>query len=282
MNKQTILAGLGIIAVALLFILGRTTDNKKPLAIPAATSNSKSFDVQHFIEDSKQKPSPSQAIYITKLENGISRGDVPVQQIQAYNGLANFWKDSIRLFEPYLFYLSKAAKLDNSEKSLTFAAQLFLEALRGEQDDTKLNWETTEAISLFESAIKLNPGNDSLRIGLGSCYIYGKGRSGNPEETMKGIQELLAVARKDSNNMKAQIVLGVGGLVSGQFDKALERFQRVVTKEPNNLEAIAYLADAYAAKGNKEEAIKWYTISKRLANNPHYSEEVDKRINSLK
>ena len=282
MNKQTILAGLGIIAVALLFILGRTTDNKKPLAIPAATSNSKSFDVQHFIEDSKQKLSPSQAIYITKLENGISRGDVPVQQIQAYNGLANFWKDSIRLFEPYLFYLSKAAKLDNSEKSLTFAAQLFLEALRGEQDDTKLNWETTEAISLFESAIKLNPGNDSLRIGLGSCYIYGKGRSGNPEETMKGIQELLAVARKDSNNMKAQIVLGVGGLVSGQFDKALERFQRVVTKEPNNLEAIAYLADAYAAKGNKEEAIKWYTISKRLANNPHYSEEVDKRINSLK
>ena len=172
--------------------------------------------------------------------------------------------------------------MDNSEKSLTFAAQLFLEALRGEPDDAKLNWETTEAISLFESALKLNPDNDSLRIGLGSCYVYGKGRSGSPEETMKGIQELLAVARKDSNNMKAQVVLGVGGLVSGQFDKALERFQRVVAKEPNNLEAIAYLADAYAAKGNKEEAIKWYNISKRLANNPHYSEEVDKRINSLK
>ena len=99
---------------------------------------------------------------------------------------------------------------------------------------------------------------------------------------MKGIQELLAVARRDSNNMKAQVVLGVGGLVSGQFDKALERFQKVVSKEPGNLEAIAYLADAYAAKGNKEEAIKWYTVSKRLANNPHYTQEVDKRIQSLK
>ncbi len=273
---------LGIVAVGLLFMLGRTSDNKKPAAVTAIPSTAKSFDPQHFIEDESKKLSPSQALYISKLENGISRGDVPAQQIQAYNGLANFWKDSIRLFEPYLFYLSKAAKLDNSEKSLTFAAQLFLEALRGEPDDAKLNWETTEAISLFESALKLNPDNDSLRIGLGSCYVYGKGRSGSPEETMKGIQELLAVARKDSNNMKAQVVLGVGGLVSGQFDKALERFQRVVAKEPNNLEAIAYLADAYAAKGNKEEAIKWYNISKRLANNPHYSEEVDKRINSLK
>ena len=282
MNKQTILAGVGIIAVALLFILGRTTDTKKPIADVSGSSNIKSFDVQHFIEDAKKKLSPSQALDITKLENGISRGDVPTQQVQAYNGLANFWKDSIRLFEPYLFYLSKAAKLDYSEKSLTFAAQLFLEALRGEPDEAKLNWETTEAISLFESALKLDPGNDDLRIGLGSCYVYGKGRNGNPEETMKGIQELLAVARKDSNNMKAQIVLGVGGLVSGQFDKALERFQRVLKNEPNNQEAIAYLADAYAAKGNKAEAIKWYTISKRLVNNPHYSEEVDKRINSLK
>ena len=99
---------------------------------------------------------------------------------------------------------------------------------------------------------------------------------------MKGIQELLAVARKDSNNMKAQLVLGVGGLVSGQLDKALDRLQKVVKNQPTNLEAISFLADAYAAKGNKDEAIRWYNISKRLANNPHYTEEVDKRINSLK
>jgi len=276
------LAGAGILAVVLLFILGRTTDTKQPVAGPASFSNSKSFDAQGFIAAAKQKLTPSQTIYVSKLENGISRGDVPAQQVQVYNSLANFWKDSVHLFEPYLFYLSKAAKLDNSEKSLTFAAQLFLEGVRSEQDEAKLNWETAEAISLFESAIKLNPGNDDLRIGLGSCYVYGKGRSGNPEETMKGIKELLTVARKDSNNMKAQIVLAVGGLVSGQFDKAIERLQKVLAKEPNNQEAIAYLADAYAAKGNKEEAIKWYTISKRLVNNPHYSEEVDKRINSLK
>ena len=282
MKKQFILAGAGIIAITLLFFFCRTTEKKSPITNVESVLNTQTFDIQRFIESSKQNLTPAQVLIVTKLENGISRGDVPAQQLQAYNSLANFWKDTAKLFEPYLFYVSKAAKLDNSEKSLTFAAQIFLEALRGEQDNSKLDWETSEAISLFENAIKLNPENDDLRIGLGSCYIYGKGRSGNPEQTMKGIQELLGVARRDSNNMKAQVVLGVGGLVSGQFDKALERFQKVVNKEPGNLEAIAYLADTYAAKGNKAEAIKWYTLSKRLANNPHYTEEVDKRIQSLK
>ena len=172
--------------------------------------------------------------------------------------------------------------LDNSEKNLTFAAQLFLDNLKGEHDEAKLNWKKSEAISLFEKAIELNPTNDELRIGLGSCYVFGAAANGDPQETMKGIKELLAVVRKDSNNMKAQMVLGVGGYVSGQYDKAVERLQKVITQQPNNIEAIAFLADTYAAKGDNKEAIKWYTISKRFVNNPAYSKEVDERIKLLK
>ena len=98
---------------------------------------------------------------------------------------------------------------------------------------------------------------------------------------MKGIQQLLSVVRKDSNNMKAHMMLGVGGFVSGQYDKAIERLQKVIKAQPDNIEAVAFLADAYAAKGDKAEAIKWYTISKRLVNDSHYSQEVDERIKGL-
>ena len=81
--------------------------------------------------------------------------------------------------------------------------------------------------------------------------------------------------------MKAQLMLGVGGFVSGQYDKAIERLQKVVKAQPDNVEAVAFLADSYAAKGDKAEAIKWYTVSKRLVNDPHYNQEVDERIKSL-
>ena len=203
------------------------------------------------------------------------------QQIAAYNQLAAFWKDSARIFEPYAYYLSEGAKLDNSEKNLTFAAQLILNNLRFEQDDAKLSWESALAAELFEKAIQINPSNDDLKIGLGSCYIFGKGRNGSTEETMKGIQQLLSVVRKDSTNMKAQMMLGLGGLVSGQYDKAIERLNKVVNAEPSNMEAIEYLANAYAANGKKPEAVKWFKILRRMDNSPEFLKQVDEKIKSL-
>jgi tetratricopeptide (TPR) repeat protein len=283
MNKQLLLAATGLILVAGLFFFGRTVSKKTTVATTSAEAKTAApaFNITQYITDAKQKLTASQVLTLGKLENSVTRGDVLNQQIAANNQLANFWKDSARAFEPYIYYLSAAAKLDKSEKNLTFAAQLILDNLRAEQDATKLDWKTEQAIELFEQAITLNPESDDLKIGLGSCYIYGKGRTGKPEETMKGIQQLLAVVRKDSLNMKAQLVLGVGGYVSGQYDKAIDRLTKVVKAEPNNLEAIAFLADAYANKGDKIEAIKWYTEMKKVANNPEYSKEIEERIKHL-
>ena len=283
MNKQLLLAATGLILVAGLFFFGRTVSKKTTVAATPANAKTATpaFNITQYITEAKQKLTASQVLTLGKLENNVTRGDVLNQQITANNQLANFWKDSARAFEPYIYYLSAAAKLDKSEKNLTFAAQLILDNLRGEQDAAKLDWKTEQAIELFEQAITLNPESDDLKIGLGSCYIYGKGRTGKPEETMKGIQQLLAVVRKDSLNMKAQLVLGVGGYVSGQYDKAIDRLTKVVKAEPNNLEAIAFLADAYANKGDKTEAIKWYTEMKRVANNPEYSKEIEERIKHL-
>ena len=281
LKKQLIFILTGLALVILLFIFG-TTVAPKSKSGPPAISAVKTFDIHNFINEEKKHLSASQVINLGKLENSVTRGDVNSQLIIANTQLANFWKDSARSFEPYFYYLSEAAKLDKSEKNLTFAAQLILQNLRGEEDEAKLNWKTEEAIALFEKAVELYPNNDDLKIGLGSCYIFGKGRTGGPQETMKGIQHLLSVVRKDSTNMKAQMMLGVGGYVSGQYDKAIERLQKVVKAQPENLEAIAFLADTYAAKGDKKEAVKWYLISKRLMNDPHYSQEVDERIKLLR
>lgn len=277
MKKQIILIAAGIILVITLFFLGKTVSDSKPVATTPA-QKTQSFDIEKFISDEKNHITPSQLNFLSKIEDSFASSS---NKISAYKSMAAFWKDSIHLFEPFAYYTEAAAKLDNSEKSLTFAAQIFLEGLRGEDDLAKVEWEAGEAISLYEKALAINPENDDLKIELASCYIYGKGRSGDPQETMKGIQQLLSVVRKDSTNMKAQMVLGVGGYVSGQYDKAIARLKKVVTAQPDNFEAIAFLADTYAAQGNKAEAIKWYTVSKNLSNNPDYNNEVDKRIKTL-
>ena len=279
MKQQLILSASGLLLLISLLVFGKIESQKSDF--PHTEHTSAAFNVTDSIQRAKQSLSPSQLLYVTNLENSITRGDVKQQSHNNYIHLANFWKDSIKTFVPYAYYLSEASKLDNSEKSLTFAARLILDSMRREENEVIKAWEAETAIVLFEKAIQLNPANDDLRIGLGSCYVYGKGMTGNAAETMKGVQELLKVVDKDSNNMKAQKVLGIGGVISKQYGKAISRLNKVVTAEPGDLEAVSWLADAYAEGGDKKNAVRWYEYSKKLVNNPAYSREVDIRIKAM-
>ncbi len=264
-----------------MLIFGRTETAKIDDSVQSVAEKS-TFNIKDIIATEKRKLTPAQIISVSKLENNITRGDLKKQEGNQYRALADFWKDSAEIFLPYAYYLSEAAKLDNSEKSLTFAARLILESMRGEENVQIKTWEAQVAASLFQKGLQLDPGNDDLKVGLGSCYVYGQGMGGDPQQTMKGIQQLLEVVRKDSNNMQAQMVLGIGAVISGQNEKGIERLNKVVSFDPHNLEAVSWLADAYAAIGDKGNAVKWYEQSKHLVNNSEFRKEVDERIKQLK
>ena len=283
-KQQVYLLLIGLASFSLLLFVGSTVAEKEmPVTNEAANqTHDHVFDIESELANAKKKLTVLQTNTINRLENSVFRGDIKDQQYKAYNEMAAFWKDSLDNHELYVFYVSKAAKLVSSEKNLSFAAQLILREVRNEDNPEKRGWKAEQAIALFEKAIELNPANDSLKVGLGSSYIFGKGIAGSPEETMKGIQTLLQVVRKDSSNMQAQLALGIGGVISTQYDKAILRLQTVIENQPNNLEAISWLADAYAAKGDKANALRWYETSKRIVNNPQFSKEVDERIKQIK
>ena len=211
------------------------------------------------------------------LENSITRGDVKEQQIHLYHRLARFWADSVHIFAPYAWYTGEAAKLENSEKSLTFAAHQFLDGLMREDDPAMQNWLAASAKVLFEKAIAINPANDSSTIGLGACYIFGN-LSDNP---MQGILPIREIVQRNPDNLYAQLVLGLGGRKSGQYDKAIERFNIIVGKQPDNIEAVFNLAECYDLKGDKTNAVKWYRQAKQLVKLPEAQKEIDKRITEL-
>ena len=271
----------GVLLLALLMIFGKTAE-KKEMPTQAAAASAAAFDIQKLETETRQKLTASQSAVLARLDNSVSRGNVKDQQANAYEQMAKFWKDSLHNHELYVFYLSKAAKLVNLEKNLTFAARQTLDELRNEGNTAIRSWKAEQAIDLYQQAISLNPNRDSLKVELASCYVFGKGMAGDPQETMKGIQQLLSIVNKDSMNMQAQLVLGIGGVVSNQLDKAIVRLQTVVEHEPGNLEAMSWLADAYANKGDKQNAVKWYEAIKRMVNKPEFSKEVDERIKTLK
>jgi tetratricopeptide (TPR) repeat protein len=282
-KQQIILVAAGASLLVILYFFGNTVPApKKPAAInEQGNSAENAIDFPQILQASKSRLSPQQQAFVSQLESRVVRGDVKEQQLHVDQELARFWRDSVQqAFLPYAYYTAQAAKLESSEKSLTFAAQLFFYNLRFQEDPALKTWMANQAKELFERVLQINPANDSAKIGLGGSYIFG-GTAGNPQEVMQGIQQILEVVRRDSSNMYAQFILGLGGIESGQLDKAIDRLTKVVRHEPENLDAVLTLADACERKGDKPAAIGWYQQARKLISDKQMIQEIDQRIKSL-
>lgn len=296
MNRQQIIfITAAISAVFLLFFFARTVppkkddhannDHAKAAITPPASAG---LDFATMLGLAKKRLNPAQLQKVTEWENSVVRGDVKNQQIQVYRKLSAFWMDSIGAFVPYAKYIAEAAKLENSEKTLTFAAHLFLGELQTVEEQPLKVWMAIEAKELFEKALELNPGNDSTKIGLGSTYFFGAAGNDPP---MKGIGLIREAAEKNPNNAFAQYMLGVGSFISAQWPKAIERFEKVLQLQPENLEAMLRLADAYEQSGNKEKAKKWYMqfvqtvkvleAQKKFRSSPEMIKQIEEHIKLL-
>jgi len=285
-RQQIIVAGTGVLLLLALYFFGQTVPPQKKQEPSEGgaqgASISRPISTEDILQASQSKLTPTQLEYVTRLQHAVVRGDVKVQQLDASRSLAAFWRDSVQNgFLPFAYYTAEVAKLENSEKSLTFAARIFLESLRGQDNPAVKSWMATNAKELFEKALELNPQNDSTKVGLGASYVFGS-TAGSPTEVMQGIQRILEVARRDTSNMYAQFMLGWGGIVSGQFDKAIERLTTVVRHQPANIEAILLLAEVHQQQGNKADAIRWYQVARKLVDNPDMIREIDQSIQSLR
>ena len=263
-----------------IYFCGSTIPPKKNIdrAATAMASDSNAITINNILDASRSQLTASQQTHVAMLETAVVRGDVKDQQIRVFNQLASFWRDSAHMLLPAAWYTAEAAKLENSEKNLTFAARLFLDGVQRQENPGLRKWMAEQAKELFEKALVINPANDSLKVGLGSCYIFG----GISETPMQGILMVREIADRNPANTYAQYTLAVGSLLSGQLDKAIERLLKVVQYEPGNADAVLLLADTYEQQGDKTNAVKWYEASKKLIDNPEFKKDIDNRINSLK
>lgn len=227
---------------------------------------------------SKSRLTPAQLLQVQALEGKIP-GDTmqTTQKMEAYHQLAHFWREDVRLFEPYIWYESEAARLENSEKSLTFAAHLLLDNLQQEEDEQLRRWKALLAKDLFERSLILNPQNDSARVGLGACYLFGS-ISAMP---MVGIRQIREVVQRDSAFVYGQMTLAKASLLSNQPDKAAERLLTIIRLQPNSLDAHLLLAEVREQQGDKAEAISLYQSCLKLTELKALKKALEERIQEL-
>ncbi len=277
-KPQLILILLGLLLFSVLYFF----TPRFAATVGSATAQSNENQIvttESILNSAKLALSENQKIALLSIENQLKMASTKEDSIKSYNQLKRFWADSAQKLAPYLYFTYRAALLENSEKSLTFAAQQLVDNLLTPDAPPALQpWIAGNAKVLLEKALVINPKNDSAKINLGACYLFGN-LSDNP---MQGITKIKEVVDNDSTNSYGQFILALGGKKSGQYDKAIERFLSVLKIKPNHIEAMVHLAECYELTNQNALAIEWYTKVSNNVNIPEAKEAISKRIQELK
>jgi protein O-mannosyl-transferase len=171
----------------------------------------------------------------------------------------SFWKNSEALWN---HTLSVTANNDFAHNNLGF---LYLR--RGELD---------EAISHFETALKIRSGNSQTRYNLGTALVHTNlantlARKGRPEEAIVHYEEAIKL-RPDYGD--AYYNFGSVLFQQGRISDAIVQWQKALAIQPNDAAAHTSLGNAFLQKGWPDQAIPHY--QRALEINPR---EVNARNN---
>ena len=112
-------------------------------------------------------------------------------------------------------------------------------ALKAQDNENLRTFAAANARKAFENALSLNPTDIAHKINLALAFVDG---GDNP---MKGIGMLTELTKEHPNNPTIFMTLGKLAMRTGQYDKAVGRFEKVLELDKKNTVAHCLLADAY-------------------------------------
>lgn len=279
-GKQYIIIGAVVLLIAFLFtrdIKGLVKPEEETTAVAAAGEMAPTAPQEINLEEvsttGKNIINTSLASEITTLENKYKTTSSESTKTQLAQELAAKW-DDVEQPIPSALYLEIIASKEKSLPTWLNAGERFMKAFDLTRDSVMQPALLQKAHAAYNSAFAIDSTNAEAKTGLGITIVNGMGMP------MKGIAMLMDVVKQDPKNLKANMSLGTFAIKSGQFDKAIIRFNDIIAQKPSP-DAYFYLATAYENLGKKKEAVDAYLNSKKLAANPTLSKFIDKKVAEL-
>jgi tetratricopeptide (TPR) repeat protein len=82
-------------------------------------------------------------------------------------------------------------------------------------------------------------------------------------------------------HFNGNLALGKFGIISGQYDKAVNRLEKVLSLQPENAEALFLSGEAYSNLGLNEKAISCFSKCKEIVENEDLKKEIDAYLQQL-
>jgi tetratricopeptide (TPR) repeat protein len=270
-RSRLLLAGLVAGAVVLTVIIYGLPKNPAGAGEKESvkeTPGSPGFDFSSYLKSSEQQLSQEHSDKLKALAEAGENSQGYLDQMIA------LW-DSAGSPGISAWYFEQKAKEDNTEDSFLKSAYRYFDAYKAANDSAQMAWFTGKAIETYSKVLEINPENLNAKTDLGTLYAEATA------EPMKGIMMLREVVTANPNHENAQLNLGFLSMRSGQYDKAIERFEKVLSINPARIDMYIYRGEALVQMGKNKEAIESFKIFRNLTNDPELIKNVDQYIASL-
>lgn len=217
-------------------------------------SNNKQADTPKNIGDEKHNQPSLSKQQITQLanwKNAISSSTNKEKKIIFADSIANLFKKA-NLFDSSAFYKAKISEWKPGINQWMEAGNAYLSAARFSISPAKTEKLVKNARGYYDQVLKQKEDNLDAQAQMAQTYLMVP----NKQNPMQGVQMLLQVIAKDPENQTALFTLGERSMQVRKYDKAIERFEKLLSVNPKNENAQYYLGMAYMETGKKLKALE--------------------------
>ncbi|MBK6837141.1 MAG: tetratricopeptide repeat protein [Bacteroidetes bacterium] len=266
-NKQLLFVAGAIVLSAILYLAPKQLSKVEGKTEVAPMG----FTFEGLLSQAKNQLKRQESEPIRLVENSLLKDTTNTLLLDS---LGRLW-DQAQFPVISSHYFEAIAKLKPDEKNWINAAYRYFDAFKSTGDSTLRKVMVESAIASYKKVLEINPKNLDAQTDLGVCYAEG---TGNP---MQGILMLREVVKENPEHESAQFNLGILSVKSGQMEKAVERFEKVLLINPKRLEARYILGQTYMKLGNNEKALLNLEQVKKESSDPQLNQEVNSLISQI-
>lgn len=239
-----------LVALALLFTLYFACPTKPPNREQIDANRAKqaaTIDLDKLIERAAGNYPAQQLQPILALERQLADTLPDQARTDLFKDISRNW-NQLGDFALGGMYAEKIADITQSDSAWAITGTTFFSCFKSDRDSLIRSFCMSKSIAAFESAISLAPDDPVHTVNLGLCYVEGG------QQPMRGITIIRGAAEKHSDHPLPSMTLGRMSVRTGQYDKAVQRFDHVLALNPSNTEAHYWLGLSHKALNNPQQA----------------------------
>lgn len=272
--NQLILLGACVITIVLLGF-ARTTPTKG--VTPEKAEQPQGVPIESVINEERNSLSAGQSGVVASLEQSIKGESDIVRRGILYDSLVAYLGYTGKYVLAAYYAQDKATHGNGSATDWMAAGERYRTAASFQQHEDHLPAVYAAAIACFDKALQLEPGNLDAMTGKGISMV-----DDGQHNPMDGIAILKEVEAADSNHINVQLALADFAVRSQQYDKAIERYSKVLRQKPEYYAIHLSLAELYNAQHDTANVIVHLEAYSAITDDPVMKAEIDQEIANLK